>query len=353
MNLKKRVLYAVVILLLLYIANIFISTGFFRKIENSFEGKILKEIKLPGAEDITISQIDSFAIVSSTQRNKFPNTKQAVGGLYFIDLKDKAYKPVLLTNNFKKPFAPHGISIFKKENGYILAAINHTIEGESIEVFQLIHQELTHKKTLRNEMIFSPNDLVLLDENSLYFTNDHGYKSGILRLSEDYFGLSLSNVVFFDGKKYAQVTDGIAHANGINFDKKRNLIFVASPRKFLIKVYYKNKDNSLSFLENIDCKTGVDNIEIDTDGNLWVGSHPNLLHFASYAKGDKETAPSEIIKINYKEKGHYTIEKIFMDDGFKMSASSVAATFGNLIFAGNVMDDKFLILERTSNFNLN
>jgi hypothetical protein len=34
-----------------------------------------------------------------------------------------------------------------------------------------------------------------------------------------------------------------------------------------------------------------------------------------------------------------------------MSASTVAAIWGNLIFAGNVMDEEFLILER-SNLNI-
>jgi arylesterase/paraoxonase len=73
------------------------------------------------------------------------------------------------------------------------------------------------------------------------------------------------------------------------------------------------------------------------------------LHFAAYAKGDKEYSPSEIIKIKYRKKGDYTVEQVYMEDGSLMSGSTVAATFGNLILAGNVMDEKFLIMERTSN----
>jgi arylesterase/paraoxonase len=348
MKFKKRVLYAILILLCLFVVNIFVSTGFFRTIENNFNGNILKEIYLPGAEDITISQIDSFAIISATDRQKIPNTKQESGGLYFLDLKDKNYQPIHLTKNFKKPFAPHGISIFKKENIYTIAVINHTTEGEFIEIFKLIDQKLTHQKTLKNELIFSPNDIVLLDENSFYFTNDHKYKSGLKRLAEDYLGLSISNVIYFDGENYTQVADGIAYANGINFDVKRDLLFVASPRKFLLKVFQKNEDNSLTFIEDIDCKTGVDNIEFDRENNLWIGAHPNLLHFASYAKADKEISPSEIIKISYTKKGNYNIEQVYLEDGAKMSASTVAATFGNIILTGNVMDDHFLILERAS-----
>ena len=346
MKFKKRLFYAVLILLILFVANIFISTGFFRTIENKFEGDVFQKINIPGAEDITISRKDSFAIISSTARNHFPNLKQEIGGLYFIDLKTDVFKPIHLTKDFKKPFAPHGISIFQKDSVTTIAAISHTLEGEFIEFFTLTNQKLTHQKTLKNDKIFSPNDIVLIDEKRFYFTNDHKYKDGLGRLSEDYLGLGMSNVVYFDGKNYTVVADGIAYANGINFDNKRNLLFVASPRKFLIKVYEKNEDGTLNFIEDIDCKTGVDNIEFDENDKLWIGSHPNLLHFAAYAKGDEAFSPSEIIKIDYKQKGEYTIEQIYMEDGTNMSASTVAATFGNLIFTGNVMDDHFLILKR-------
>lgn len=343
---KKRFFSAILILLLLFIANIFISTGFFRNIESQFGGTLLKEIALAGAEDITVSQTDHFAIISATTRRKVPDTRQEIGGLYFLDLTDKNYQPIHLSKNFTKPFAPHGISMFQRDSVYTIAAINHTEEGECIEIFELIGQELTHQKTLKDALVYSPNDIVLQNEQQFYFTNDHKYKKGILRFAEDYLGVSMSNVVYFDGKKYTEVAHDIAYANGINMDRKRNLVFVASPRDFLVKVYQKNEDSSLTFIENINCKTGVDNIEFDTEGNLWIGAHPNLISFASYAKGNKKIAPSEIIKITYTHKGKYEISTVYLDDGSKMSGSTVAAIHENLILAGNVMDDHFLILEK-------
>jgi len=345
-SLKKGVSLSILILLILFIINIFWSTGFFRTIENQFEGEILKKVSLKGAEDITINKIDSFAIISSTARKSFPKTEQETGGLYFIDLKNKNYDPIHLTVNFKRPFAPHGISIFKKDSINIIAAINHTNEGEFIEIFELIGAKLRHKKTLENELIYSPNDIVLIDEHRFYFTNDHKYKDGIKRLAEDYLGLALSNVIYFDGINFIEVANKIVYANGINFDSKRDLVFVASVRGFLVKVYQKNEDNSLTFIENIYCNSGVDNIEFDSENNLWIGAHPSLLHFNFYANGSKKIAPSEIIKINYIEKGNYFIEQVYIEKGDTMSGSTVAAPFGDLIFTGNVMDKHFLILKK-------
>ncbi len=348
MRLFKKIALLLLALLLVFVAHVVISTGFFRTIEPQFDGRIFKKIPLKGAEDIMISETDSFALISATKRMILPPNAEEKGGLFLIDLRTDDFEPIPLTTSFNQPFAPHGISFFKKDSTYQVMAINHTLEGHSIEAFELYDQQLVHQKTLKHPSMIQPNDLVMLDENRFYFTNDHGYTEGLGKLVEEYGGLAVSNVVYFDGQNYQEVAKGIAYANGINIDRKRNLLYVASPRYFLVKVYTRNQDGSLSFIEDIPCGTGVDNIEFDQEGNLWIGAHPNLLRFAAYAKGQKETTPSEIIKIAYRGTGDYTVEKVYVEEGVEMSGSTVAAIFGNLIFVGNVMDDEFLILERSS-----
>ena len=335
----------VVILLISFVVYIFISTGFFRTIENKFEGEVVKKIMLPGAEDITVSLSDSFALISSTDRRGIYPENARRDGLYYLDLKSGNYEMTYLSGSFHKPFHPHGISMIKLGQTYHVMAINHTSDGHSIEVFELNGKELTFQNTLTDPSIVSPNDLVMLDENRFYFTNDHAYTKGIGRLLEDYAGLPVSNVVYFNGNGYSEVANGIVYANGINYDKKRNLLFVASPRGFWVKVFSKNHDGTLEFIETLPCGTGVDNIEFDAEGNLWIGAHPNLLRYAAYAKGKEETSPSEIITIHYRSKGDYTLETVYIEDGSAMSASTVAAPFGDLILTGNVMDSAFLVLE--------
>ena len=322
------------------------STGFFRTIDKKFDGNILKKVSIDGVEDITINQKEGFAIISSTKRKNLPPVEQENGDLYLIDLKNMESKPILLTQNFDKPFAPHGISIYTKDSITTIAAVNHTTNGEYIELFKLTKSKLTHHKTLHKDLIIAPNDIVLLDEETFYFTNDHIYKNGFMRFIEEILGLPFSNVIFYDGKKFKEAAKGISYANGINFEKNKNLIFVASPRKFKIKVYEKQPDNSLTFIEDVYCGSGVDNIEFDTNNNLWVGAHPNLLQFMSYANSYHSITPSEIIKIQYFKKGNYKVETIYLEKGEEMSGSTVAAPFENLILMGNVMDKHFVILEK-------
>ncbi|WP_378177930.1 strictosidine synthase family protein [Aquimarina sp. SS2-1] len=341
----KRIALVLLLVIIAFVLHTLISTGYFKTIKNKFKGTIVKRIPIPGAEDITVSTIDDFAIISSTNREIYPAIKEEKGGLYLMDLKNQNFDLTHLTSSFSKPFAPHGISMIKKDSIYKVMAINHTPEGHSIEVFTLKDKNLIHQKTLTHPLLISPNDIVLIDEHRFYVTNDHGYPKGFGKILEEYLGLSISNVLYFDGENYTEVADGIAYANGINYDSNRNLLFVASPRGFLVKVYTRNKDGSLEFIEDISCNTGVDNIEIDTKGNLWIGAHPNLLRFGAYAKRKKDTSPSEIIKITYRGKKDYHIETIYTNDGSTMSGSTVAAPFEDFIITGNVMDDHFLILK--------
>lgn len=342
----KRIALLLLIVLLIFVGRLLITTGFFRSIEPEFDGKILAKVDLPGAEDIMICNTDSIVLISSTNRIAHLTGAEEKGGLFMIDLKANIFDPIPLTETFNRPFAPHGISFFKKDSVFIVMAINHAGQEHTIEVFELKDKFLKHIETLKHPSMTSPNDLVIIDENQFYFTNDHKYTKGFGRAVEEYLGLAVSNVVYYDSNKYCDVANGIAYANGINYDRNRELIYVASPRRFAVKVYSKQKDGSLSFIENIPCGTGVDNIELDRNGNLWIGSHPNLLRFIAYVAGKKDTSPSEIIKISYRDTGEYLVEKIYIEEGVEMSGSTVATTLGNLIFTGNAYDDNFLILER-------
>ena len=342
----RKILILALVFLIGFAAYTLISTGFFRNLEFTENQRILKEIRLPGAEDIMVSHSDSFAIISSTDRSEFPASHQEMGGLYYLDLHNGAFTPLLLTDNFNKPFAPHGISMFKVDNTYIITAVNHTEGGDFIEKFLFENGRLDHIETISDDLLISPNDLVMVNKDQFYFTNDHKYTSGLGKFLEEYAGYKGGNVVFYNGIETTTVAKGIAYANGINYDSKRKQLFVSSPRGFHIKVFDVSKDGSLNYVENINCGSGIDNLEFDLEGNIWTGAHPNLLRFKAYSKNQKETSPSEILKITYSGKGNYKVEQIYLEDGKIMSASSVAAPFGDIVLLGNVKGDSFIIIEQ-------
>lgn len=340
-----KIVLVVILMILGYVFYIVQSTGFFKTIENRFDGSILKSIDIVGAEDMQVDYESGFLLISSDDRAGRREGITRPGALYKLDLNDPELSPKKLPRTNRSTFYPHGISMRKlSDSVHRVWVVNHVRGVHSIEVFDLKNDTLHHVKTHKDPTMISPNDVVALDSERFYYTNDHGNVRGFRKTLEDYLGLEASNVGYFDGQQFRQVAEGIAYANGINFDASKNLLFVASPRGFLVKVYEVKASGDLQLVEDIDCNTGVDNIEFDPEGKIWIGCHPSLLHFTSYAVGKKPIAPSEIITIDYRSKGDYTVESIYMEDGSDMSAATVAVPYDNLIFTGNVMDKQFLVL---------
>ncbi len=342
-----KILLGTVVLIAAYIVYIFYSTGYFRTIENNFQGRVVKEIPIAGVEDITVDEDDNFAIFISYDRAAHRDGNPKKGAIFSMDLSQSDMPITELSRNVPLDLLPHGISLMKLDSiRHRLWVANHA-DGESIEVFDLYNKDsLVYVQTLKDKMIYAINDIVGISEHQFYFTNDHYYQNGLGRLAEDYLGLAKCETIYFDGSTYRVVDNNLSYANGINYDASRNLLFIASPRGFKINAYQRLKNGDLEYFDTIECGTGVDNLEFDSQGHLWSGCHPNLMAFTKYAKGKKPRAPSELIKIDYRGQGDYDIETPFLDDGSTISATTVAAPYKNLLLVGNVMDDHFLILER-------
>ena len=343
----KKIFLVLFLALVAYVLFVLRSTGTFRTIENQFKGKTLAKIEIPGVEDITVDEDDHFAIFISYDRAADRDNKPFKTGIYSMDLQTKTFTPKLISEDFKKPLLPHGISLIQLDsNHHKLYVINHA-EGEFIEIFDLYNRDsLVHTQTLSDPLIYSPNDIVAINETQFYFTNDKYSKNKLGVLAENYLGLQWSETIYFDGENYRIVANESSYANGINYDKKRDLVYLAGVRDFGIKVYKRAENGDLNFVEVIDCGTGVDNIELDSKGNIWIGCHPNMLAADAYMKGKKDKSPSEIIKINYRHKGDYDVETVYMNDGSEMSASTVSAIYNDLLLVGNVCDEHFLVLEQ-------
>lgn len=325
----------------LYFLSIMYATGYFRSLEEIPFGKVYQEIPIAGAEDLTIAYDAGFMVISAFDRAGFLREENPTGGLYWMDLNQVPFQPIRLNDGLGEGFHPHGIGLSKLDSTtYRLLVVNHQNEKHTLEEFLLEQGNLTHIRTYDHELIVSPNDIIALDESRFYFTNDHKYTEGLGLVFENYLGLPLSNVVYFDGENFSEAASGIKYANGININQSKDTLFVAAPRAFEVRAYAV-KDGLLAEPKVLDVETGVDNLEWDDIGNLWSGAHPNLLRFSAYAALKKQTAPSEIVKI----KGGQC-ESVMVDKGDRVSGSSAALPYGDFLFVGNVMDDKLLVLKK-------
>lgn len=337
------------LILALFVLKTVYQAGTFKTIENKFEGSCQK-INLVGVEDITIDQNTGIAFLSSFDRwSARLDSKLKKGGIYAFNLKLNAPIAIPLTTDFRqKDFHPHGISLYQSPEGKkILFVVSHRKAKDVVEIFEYKNDTLWHQETVSSSLLASPNDIVGVGERSFYVTNDHNEKQSTERTIKDYLMIGTGNVVYYDGKTLKHTgIKGIKYANGINVSADGKQLYLAATTARSISVFDRNiQTGALTKVIEIETGTGVDNIEIDTAGNLWVGCHPQLLKFGSHAQDENKLSPSEIIKITPLADGKYKQETVYLNDGSEISASAVGAVYGQHLLIGPVFERHFLWCE--------
>jgi arylesterase / paraoxonase len=347
---KKFTKIAIIILLFLgiYLTNTLYQSGFFKTVENHFDGTTQKINGLKGVEDITIDQATGIAFLSADDRWAFRLKNQSPNGtIYGLLLKDSIPKLVnLMVNSPIKDFHPHGISLYTSPSGKkTIFAVNHRKSGDYIEIFDYRNDSLIHQESIFDELLISPNDIVGVGERSFYFTNDHDEKISSWRETKDILKIGMGNVCYFDGKKMSKtIIENIKYANGINVSLDGKTLFLASTSSNKLLVYERNvSTGTLTKTDEIDTKTGVDNIELDNQENLWIGCHPQALKFLIHAKDETKISPSEIIRIKYSGRRKYEQKSMYMNDGSEVSASSVGAVYEDKLLIGPVFQEGIIL----------
>jgi arylesterase/paraoxonase len=225
----------------------------------------------------------------------------------------------------------------------VLYVINHAGGRHTIEIYDLVGIGLSHRATLSDPLLVTPNDLVAVGRDRLYVTNDHANAAGFSRQIEDYLRRSISTVVYYDGARFIEAASGIRYPNGINVSGDGETLYVASTTGGSVLVF--EIDPASGKLERrgaIEIRSGVDNIEVDQAGDLWIGAHPKLLTFVQHAGDASRLAPSQVIRVAAPDTNAPLVEEAFLSLGEDLSGSSVGAVYGDRLLVGSVLDDGIL-----------
>lgn len=340
------------ILVILCIVYIVKSSGAFRIINPHFDGQTEVLESPEGAEDITIEQGSGQVYMSATDRRDHTKT----GELYTFNVSEASPKyKSLHAADLNLEFRPHGISLLKKYGNTYIFAVSHENQADYIYRFQIENDSIVNQKKFHNpEFLISPNDLVALDTATFFFTNDHGMKLGLERTIKDFMFDKNGYVVLYNNGNYAKVSQGIAYPNGINVSPDKQYLYVASTTEGVLYVYENSiSGEPLKMVDSHNAQTGLDNIELDADGNLLIGSHPQLLKFLSHKKDAANRSPSQVLKIVYLPDTDYKFlqEELYLDNGDPLSGSTVGAFYlspngENHLLVGSVYEPKILRLHR-------
>ncbi|VDO94580.1 unnamed protein product [Heligmosomoides polygyrus] len=234
-------------------------------------------------------------------------------------------------------FHPHGISHIATDTGARLFVIVHSNEFEhSVMVFDWKRNtsELDLVRTIKDDKFVRPNDLAALSMDAFIITND-GYTQ--TRLGNLLELLSL----YPAGSASSYLISKTISPNGVILSKDRTHLIVAHVNSETVAVYKLAKDHrSISHVSDVPLLTSPDNFCLDKDGAVWIAAHPVLKDaLASLSDFDDPTAtaPSQVLKLVFsKDFKKWEITEPFADDGRFISASSVAAPYGNQLLIGSV-----------------
>ena len=257
-------------------------------------------------------------------------------GIYRIDLNDSDNSPQKVLDNYPGQLYPHGIFVLEQDSTTYIFVVNHQKTGDYIEKFIYNGQAIEHISSYTHTLIQGANDVAALHPDLFYVTRDHGFVNGWKRTLEDYLILPLAKVIKCDMGNFTIAADGLQYANGINYSADKSTLYVAETTGRTLRIYNIGTDHELILEQKIATGTGVDNIDVDEDGKLWIGCHPKLLAFVAHAKEGKNLSPSQIIRIDPTE--DYRIEEVVMDDGSAFSGCSTALYHNRILYAGVVFD---------------
>jgi len=329
------------------------TAGLFSDVAPSFAGSCQTIKGVVGAEDIAIDRQAGLAFISATDRRAPKDKPSAQDGLYVFPLAHPELGVTRLSGT-PKDFHPHGISLYRAPGGALtLMAVNHRASGESsVDIFGVTETKtangtavvtLKERGSVRSSLIFSPNDVAAVGPDRFYVTNDHTSRTDLGRMLEIYLLLPRANVVYYNGEVPRLAADGLHYANGIALSHDGSKLYVAETLGRAVRTYdVQPVSGSLVLKNEYSLPAGLDNIDVDASGNLWVAGHPKLFAFLDYAKDPAKPSPSEIFKVTAVNGVPASSTAIYTGLGKRIGASSVGAYADGQLLIGSVFDPKFL-----------
>ena len=312
----------------------------------------LKLHGMPGPEDLALSRSKKWLYVSSHNRRHVEET----GKLFAVDLSkpDAELKPQALRVQYPPHFKPHGISLVEQGGQQRLYVISHPLlagEGEkhTIEIFEGAELNFTHVKTLKSPLLDSPNDVQAMPDGRIFVSNDHSAAGGARRWWDDAMRSKTSRISYFDGKDWSYIGRPVAGGNGVlvNMESGKEYLYrSAFFENAVVKYEIVKTEQGVTDLQEvarINVEHGPDNLELDEQGRLLVAVHPSVLRFLMHLASGSQKSPSQIMKINL---ANQQVEKVFADDGGKISAASTAVVSDKRMILSQVFEDFVLVCPR-------
>eukprot|EP00029_Vermamoeba_vermiformis_P011419 TRINITY_DN6274_c0_g1_i1.p1 TRINITY_DN6274_c0_g1~~TRINITY_DN6274_c0_g1_i1.p1 ORF type:complete len:353 (+),score=33.81 TRINITY_DN6274_c0_g1_i1:358-1416(+) len=302
-----------------------------------------------GSEDLEIDHKTGIAYISSGPL--LPISSQSKPGIYKLDLSTKKLTKMTLKDYpYERLDMPHGVSLYRSGDELLLFVINHSMNKsharDCVEIFKIKNDELHYVNSASHELLININDVKAISDHEFLTTSDHGISRRdheSLAMLEDIFGLSIAYVTHCntETKQCRKAIDKISSPNGINYKHQTNMLYVAGTLNGQMLAYKMDPvSRNLTLVDSVFIDRGLDNIDIDENGLIWVSAHPKIVDVFMYMFGMTDRSPFRVWKQNEVGKLDFTI--VHSNDGKQLSGGSTAAHFKDHVLIGSVASHAML-----------
>lgn len=314
-----------------------------------FDGTCTMVAGVPGAEDMALDRERRILWVSSDDRR--PGQETVAGAIHAI-----AFDAATLTANPVTPVgramdataSPHGLSLLVAADGSrVLGVVNHPKghrdhAGTTVDLYDVgDDNSLTLRRSVTVPGVTRINDIAMTGPDSFYATSESDTAQGSLSelagflLDTDRTG-AIWHVV---GDAATKVADGLAFANSLALSPDGRRLYATGTIDRTLHVF--DRDPSTDALTKIDAAflgTGLDNLDVEPDGRIWVAAQPKLFTFTFFASApETRVAPSQILIVEPAASGvGGKVDQVLLQDGTQaFSAASVAVRDGPRMVLGS------------------
>jgi len=307
------------------------------------------------AEDIEIDYARGIAYLSIQDREALIKGENTQGFIGKIDLNQKPYELISALTEQPDHLRPHGLSLhIDKAGKRHMAVINHPknrgIEPEVIDLYtESSNGSFDFVRSVSDPLFQSPNDVLLVESEKFYVGNDKGGISTVDKIQEQ-MGRPMSTVVFYDGESASIAVKNLSSVSGINLSLDQQTVYASETNAKRMAVLKRNlADGSLKKIKTVKLTGSPDNINVSEDGSLVVANIPKvwalIQHFIALQNNEYKPSPSQVVRIDFDNKGDPLSEELFMSDGYDISTTSVGVIWANKLFMGSIDDKQMHVCE--------
>lgn len=327
-------------------------SGEFTTLVPVFDGSCQDISGMPGAEDLAIDRQAGRIYVSSDDRRAAAQGAPVRGAIYALSAADpvKAVDRKDLTGGLPAAFHPHGLSLYRGADGTsTVMVVNHPkgatdYTGTQVEIFDVQSDGMLKlRRSVALPGVTRLNDIAATGPDSFYATSESDLARGSFAESLGYIlGNDRTGAIwYFNGSKASKQDTGLGFANSVALSNDGRTLYASATISRSIFIY--DRDPATGALKRRDgalLGTGVDNLDVDPEGIVWIGAHPKMLTFIQHAGNPAKASPSQILILEPAASGKGgAIDQVYLKDGSDgFSGATVAVRTGSTMVMGSVFE---------------